>query len=115
MALVAEANVIAVSLEYRLWPDRPLPGSYIDTWVGLQWMASHANGNGPEPRLNDHEDLSRFFMGGDCNGEQDPKLKPPAEDLANLGCKKVLIFLAEKDHLREMGWDLLRGPEKKWA
>lgn len=34
LALVAESNVITVSLEYELWPERPKPGSYIDSRVG---------------------------------------------------------------------------------
>jgi len=35
LALVAESNVLTVSLEYELWPERPKPGSYIDSRVGL--------------------------------------------------------------------------------
>jgi len=35
---------------------------------------------------------------------QDPKLKPAVEDLARLGCERVLVFVAQKDHLREVGW-----------
>ncbi|KAJ4844763.1 hypothetical protein Tsubulata_003465 [Turnera subulata] len=151
MTLVAEANVIAVSIEYGLFPERPLPGCYEDSWAGLQWIASHANGNGPDPWLNQHGDFSRFFMGGDSGGAnvsnylavrvaseglamkilgivmvhpffggmeddamwmymnpsntgpKDPKLKPPLEDLAKLACDRILIFFAEKDHLREVG------------
>lgn len=152
MALAAQANVIAVSIEYGLFPERPLPGCYEDSWAGLQWVATHVNGNGPESWLNDHADFNRFFTGGDSGGAnvgnylavrvgseglpglkivgmvmvhpffggmeddemwmhmnptnsglQDPKLKPPAEDLAKLACDRILIFFAEKDHLREVG------------
>ncbi|KAK9724493.1 hypothetical protein RND81_05G076700 [Saponaria officinalis] len=39
--LVAECNVIAVSVEYGLFPTRPLPACYDDSWLALQWAASH--------------------------------------------------------------------------
>ncbi|KAK4848477.1 hypothetical protein QYF36_013567 [Acer negundo] len=34
---------------------------------------------------------------------EDPWLKPPARDLARLGCERVLVFVAEKDHLNVVG------------
>lgn len=40
--LVAEANVIAVSVDYRRVPEHPLPAAYDDSWVALQWVVSHA-------------------------------------------------------------------------
>ncbi|KAJ6385762.1 hypothetical protein OIU77_028853 [Salix suchowensis] len=115
MALVAEANVIAVSLEYGLWPERPLPGSYVDAWAGLQWIASHIGSYGlPGVRFigmimvhpffggMEDDEMWMFMYPTNC-GKQDPKLKPPPEDLAKLTCEKVLFFFAEKDHLREVG------------
>ncbi|GLT54364.1 hypothetical protein SLA2020_275670, partial [Shorea laevis] len=66
--LVAEANVIGVSFEYSLFPTRPITACYKDSWVGLQWVASHCNGNGPEPWLNDHADFQRVFVAGDSAG-----------------------------------------------
>lgn len=152
-SLVAEANVIGVSVEYRLAPENPIPACYDDSWAALQWVASHADGNGPEPWLNSHADMNRVFIAGDSaggniahtlavrvgsiglpgaqvvgvvlvhpyfggtvddemwlymcptnSGLEDPRLKPAAEDLARLRCERVLIFVAEKDHLREIGW-----------
>ncbi|XP_062177953.1 2-hydroxyisoflavanone dehydratase-like [Alnus glutinosa] len=149
---VAEANVIAVSVEYGLFPTRPIPACYEDSWAGLQWVASHSNRNGPEPWLNDHADFQRVFVGGDSaggnishtlafrvgtiglpgvklvgavlvhpyfggteddqmwlymcptnSGLEDPRMNPNAGDLARLGCERVLIFVAEKDHLRDPG------------
>ncbi|XP_031260320.1 2-hydroxyisoflavanone dehydratase-like [Pistacia vera] len=150
--LTAEADVITVSVEYGLFPDRPIPACYEDSWAGLQWVAGHVNGNGPESWLNEHADLGRVFIGGESAGGnishnlavrigtlglpgvnvagmvlvhpyfggtdddqmwlymcpsngrlQDPRLKPSAEDLARLGSKRVLIFVAEKDHLNVVG------------
>ncbi|KAG6653117.1 2-hydroxyisoflavanone dehydratase-like [Carya illinoinensis] len=151
-SLAAKANAIAVSVEYGLFPERPPPACYEDSWAGLQWIASHANGNGPEPWLNEHADLNRVFVGGDSGGGnithtlvvrvgsiglpglkvigailvhpffggmeddemwlymfptsgglEDPRLKPPAEELSRLGCERMLIFFAENDHLRGVG------------
>ncbi|CBI32440.3 unnamed protein product, partial [Vitis vinifera] len=38
-SLVAEANVIGVSVEYRLAPENPIPACYDDSWAALQWVA----------------------------------------------------------------------------
>ncbi|OMO63196.1 Alpha/beta hydrolase-3 [Corchorus olitorius] len=153
VTLAAEANVIAVSIEYGLFPDHPIPACYEDSWAGLKWMAAHAEGNGPDPWLNDHADFSKVYIAGDSaganightmavrvgsmglpgvkvvglvlvhayfggdekddamwlymcptnKGSEDPRIKPPAEDLAILGCEKVLMFMAEKDKFVRVG------------
>ncbi|KAI6701303.1 hypothetical protein NL676_015627 [Syzygium grande] len=151
--VAAEAGAIAVSVEYGLFPARPIPACYEDSWAALRWVAGHAGGDGAEPWLNQHADFGRVFIGGDSAGGNiphtlaarvgsiglprgvkvvgvvlvhpffggtdddemwlyacqtnggltDPRLKPAKEDLARLGCEKVLVFVAEKDHLREVG------------
>ncbi|KAI3441375.1 uncharacterized protein J3R85_002660 [Psidium guajava] len=151
--LAAEAGAIAVSVEYGLFPARPIPACYEDSWAALRWVAGHAGGDGAEPWLNEHADFRRVFIGGESaggniphtlaarvgsiglpqgvkvvgvilvhpffggtdddqmwlhmcptnGGLSDPRLKPAKEDLATLGCEKVLVFVAEKDHLREVG------------
>ncbi|KAK1560891.1 hypothetical protein Q3G72_031980 [Acer saccharum] len=67
-ALVSKANIIAISIEYRLAPEHPLPIAYEDSWAGLQWVATHTNGLGPEPWLNSYADLGRVFLGGESAG-----------------------------------------------
>lgn len=149
----AEANVIAVSVEYGLFPTRPIPACYEDSWTALKWVAAHATGNGSEQWLNNHADPDRVFISGDSaggnithtlltrvgkfglpgarvvgavlvhpyfagvtkddemwmymcpgnEGSEDPRMKPGAEDLARLGCEKVLVFAAEKDELFQCG------------
>lgn len=150
--IAAEANVIVVSVEYGLFPTRPVPACYDDSWAALQWVALHSSGNGPEPWLNDHADFQRVNIGGDSaggnishtlafragsiglpgvkvdgvvlvhpyfggtdddqmwlymyptnGGLEDPKLKPGAGDLGRLACGRLLIFVAEKDHLMIVG------------
>ena len=151
-ALVANADIIAVSVDYRLAPEHPIPACYDDSWEVLKWVASHANHDGPDPWLNNHADFGRVFLSGDSAGAnishnlsvrvgltglpgvklkgvalvhpyfggtdddkmwlylcpenrglEDPRLKPTVEDLAKLGCERMLVFVAEKDHLRERG------------
>lgn len=67
-SLAADANMIAVSVEYRLAPEHPLPTCYEDTWEAVKWVASHANGHGPESWLNHRADFGRVFLAGDSAG-----------------------------------------------
>lgn len=151
--LVARARVVAVSVEYRLAPENPIPACYDDAWAATRWALGHADGNGPDPWLNEHGDFGRVYITGDSAGANichnvavragwaglpagvriagmalvhpyfggtdddkmwlymcpengglaDPRLKPPPEDLARVGCEKVLVFVAQKDHLRGRG------------
>lgn len=41
-SLVSEAKIVAISIEYRLAPENPIPGIYEDCWTALQWVASHS-------------------------------------------------------------------------
>ncbi|KAK7308178.1 hypothetical protein VNO77_41777 [Canavalia gladiata] len=70
--IVSEANVIAVSVEYRLAPEHPLPAAYDDSWHALDWVASHSNSTAnnayTEPWLKNHGDFSRVYLGGDSAG-----------------------------------------------
>ncbi|KAL3727344.1 hypothetical protein ACJRO7_032129 [Eucalyptus globulus] len=69
--LVAEAKILAVSVEHRLAPECPILTIYDDCWEALQWVASHSVDGGAaskEPWLADHGDFHRFFIGGDSSG-----------------------------------------------
>ncbi|XP_061367139.1 probable carboxylesterase 12 [Gastrolobium bilobum] len=68
--VAAAANVVVVSVHYRLAPEHPLPIAYDDTWEAIQWAAAHAaaSGGGPEPWLNDHADFGKVFFAGDSAG-----------------------------------------------
>ncbi|XP_034228466.1 probable carboxylesterase 12 [Prunus dulcis] len=168
-ALVSEANVVAVSVDYRLAPEHPLPAAYDDSWAALKWVASHSDGNGSEDWLNRFADFQRVFFAGDSaganithnmavksgsvrlvgvkligivlvhpyfwgtepvgaelttpadarefmaavwrfacpstSGSDDPVLNPGKDPkLKQLGCVKVLVFVAEKDVLKDRGW-----------
>uniref|UniRef100_A0ACD6APB8 Uncharacterized protein n=1 Tax=Avena sativa TaxID=4498 RepID=A0ACD6APB8_AVESA len=60
--LVARAGAIGVSVYYRLAPEHMLPAAYEDGWAAVRWAATL--GDGAEPWLLDHADLSRVFFGG---------------------------------------------------
>ncbi|KAM0060949.1 putative carboxylesterase [Helianthus debilis subsp. tardiflorus] len=66
--LTAKSNVIAVSVDYRLAPEYPLPVGYNDCWEAAQWAASHGSGHGPDPWLNKFADFSKVFFAGDSAG-----------------------------------------------
>ncbi|CAK9181262.1 unnamed protein product [Ilex paraguariensis] len=67
-ALVSQANIVVVSVDYRLAPEHPLPVGYEDSWVAIKWVVSHFKGDGQEPWLKDHVDFQRVFFGGDSAG-----------------------------------------------
>lgn len=66
--LVNHAQVILLSVDYRLAPEHPLPAAYDDSWAALLWAADHASGAGAEIWLNEHVDFDRVFLAGDSAG-----------------------------------------------
>ncbi|CAI9764391.1 unnamed protein product [Fraxinus pennsylvanica] len=168
-SLVAEANVVVVSVGYRLAPEHPLPIAYEDSWLALKWVASQSTGDGHEPWIQENADFDRVYLGGDSAGANiahnmairfgldklgginldgiflicpyfwgkdpignensgsvvpksyvdnlwvfscpnttgldDPLINPSMDlNLSKLGCKKVLIYVAEYDLLKERGY-----------
>ncbi|XWS39968.1 hypothetical protein CRYUN_Cryun18bG0099900 [Craigia yunnanensis] len=67
-SLVAEANVVAVSVDYRRAPEHPIPAAYDDSWAALKWVASHYGGNGPEEWLNCYVNFHKCYLSGDSAG-----------------------------------------------
>lgn len=67
-SLVARAQIVAVSVNYRLAPEHLLPAAYQDSWLALKWTFSHYGGKGTEPWLNSYADFERFYLGGDSAG-----------------------------------------------
>ncbi|VFQ78309.1 unnamed protein product [Cuscuta campestris] len=62
-SLTAKANVISVSIDYRLAPEHRFPACYDDCWAAIQWVAQ-----GSDPWLKSHADLDRVFFAGDSAG-----------------------------------------------
>ncbi|KAE8668105.1 putative carboxylesterase 2-like [Hibiscus syriacus] len=67
-SLVNVAKVIAISVDYRKAPEHSLPVAYDDAWTAIKWVALHAEGDGPEPWLNERADFDRVFLAGDSAG-----------------------------------------------
>uniref|UniRef100_A0A0D9W5M5 Alpha/beta hydrolase fold-3 domain-containing protein n=1 Tax=Leersia perrieri TaxID=77586 RepID=A0A0D9W5M5_9ORYZ len=61
--LAAACPAIAVSVDYRLAPEHPLPAAYDDSAAALAWVLSDT-----DPWLAAHGDLSRVFLAGDSAG-----------------------------------------------
>ncbi|KAF0913920.1 hypothetical protein E2562_025335 [Oryza meyeriana var. granulata] len=62
-SVVSKAGALAVSVNYRLAPEHPLPAAYDDSWAALGWTASAA-----DPWLSEHGDIGRIFLAGDSGG-----------------------------------------------
>ncbi|KAK4477048.1 hypothetical protein RD792_016250 [Penstemon davidsonii] len=67
-SLVAKSKVIAVSVNYRLAPEFPLPIAYEDSWLVVKWVFSHFKGNGNEMWLKKYADFRRVYLAGDSAG-----------------------------------------------
>ncbi|KAL1534654.1 putative carboxylesterase 2 [Salvia divinorum] len=180
-SVVAKSNVVAVSVNYRLAPEHPLPAAYEDSWLVLKWVFSHSKegGGGSEAWLRNNVDFDRVYVSGDSaggniahnvvaragleeisgvrihglflncphfwgkerigneasdpkmvaveesiwihaypnsTGFDDPLLNPDYDpNLSKLGCKKVVVYVAENDILRDRGLQYEKALEKsKW-
>ncbi|OAY22874.1 probable carboxylesterase 2 [Manihot esculenta] len=65
--LVSQAKIIAISVDYRLAPEDPLPTAYEDSWDCLKWVLAHVSG-GTEEWLEHYADFERVFLAGDSAG-----------------------------------------------
>ncbi|KAG8499041.1 hypothetical protein CXB51_005469 [Gossypium anomalum] len=128
--LVAEANIVALSVSYRLVPEHSLPTAYQDSWPALQWVASHEeeDGHHHEGWIKDYVDLDQVFLVSDSAGANiahhlslrsrnriwisggkgcdDPFINPFVDgspDLVGLACHGILVIVAKKDILRDRG------------
>uniref|UniRef100_A0A7N2KQ47 Alpha/beta hydrolase fold-3 domain-containing protein n=1 Tax=Quercus lobata TaxID=97700 RepID=A0A7N2KQ47_QUELO len=58
------------------------------------------------------DDQMWLYMCPKNSGLNDPKMRPGKEYLARLGCERMLIFVAEKDHLFVLGKRYYEGLKK---
>ncbi|KAJ0983825.1 hypothetical protein J5N97_002181 [Dioscorea zingiberensis] len=66
-SLSSKANILIVSVEYRLAPEHPLPAGYEDSWQALQWVVSESSTDN-DSWLQSHADFGRVFVSGDSAG-----------------------------------------------
>ncbi|PKU67851.1 putative carboxylesterase 3 [Dendrobium catenatum] len=62
-SLAAKADVLTVSVNYRLAPKNPLPAAYDDSWEALRWVV-----DGTDPWLSDFENLGNIILAGNSAG-----------------------------------------------
>lgn len=66
--VAAQAQIIIVSVDYRLAPEYPLPTAYEDSWAVLKWAIEQNSGEGREDWLRENVDFSKVFLAGDSAG-----------------------------------------------
>lgn len=97
--LVAEADIILVSVNYRLAPEHPLPAAFEDSLAALKWVASHAKGKGDyqEAWLREFVDFDKVFLAGDSAGSSIAhhlglRIKDEVRDLKILGIVMIMPY-----------------------
>lgn len=64
-ALAAKANVVVLSVDYRLAPEHPVPAAYDDSWSAFKWIASPDSEESLPSSLSDRR---RVYLAGDSLG-----------------------------------------------
>ncbi|XP_059650040.1 probable carboxylesterase 7 [Cornus florida] len=67
-SLAANASVVALSVNYKICPENPVPVPYLDSWSVVKWVAKHSKGLGNEAWLNDYVDFEKVYLAGDSAG-----------------------------------------------
>ncbi|PKA59510.1 putative carboxylesterase 2 [Apostasia shenzhenica] len=118
-SLVAEADVVAVSVDYRLAPEHPLPAAYDDSWEALLWVAEHAYGvasaGGIDWRLAEAGDFSRIFLAGDSAGANivhNVGVKLGEWGMEVEGMAMVHPFFWGKERMVSEGWSTAKDNKK---
>ena len=68
--VAAEARIVAIAVDYRLYPEFTVPAPYDDALATLEWVLAHGTGSGPglDPWVLKYGDVKRIFVGGDSAG-----------------------------------------------
>ncbi|KAL2333501.1 hypothetical protein Fmac_014714 [Flemingia macrophylla] len=128
---LAAANVVVVSVHYRLAPEAPIPTCYDDSWEVVKWAdlgavffagdsaagniahnmrggvgGAESGGDGAAPPYfgNEQKDELVAYLYPTYEGPTNLMIHSTMDPkISNLGCPRVLIFVSEKDFLRDRG------------
>ncbi|XP_062225785.1 probable carboxylesterase 13 [Phragmites australis] len=85
--LAAACPAVAVSVDYRLAPEHPLPAAYEDSLAALKWALSAA-----DPWLAAHGDPARVFLAGDSAGGNICHHLAMHTDMRDVGLKGIVLI-----------------------
>jgi hypothetical protein len=121
--LIAWTDVIVLFVEYHLTPECLVPALYGDGWAALQWVAAHAEGQGPEPCLTTHADFRCVHLGIEsvsANIVHHAAMRPGTEDLGHDVKVNLLVLIhpfflgGASSEMDEMGMALLCELVRLW-
>ncbi|KAL2327188.1 hypothetical protein Fmac_020615 [Flemingia macrophylla] len=106
IAVSAAANVVVVSVHYRLAPEAPIPTCYDNSWErgGVGGAESGGDGAAPPYFGNEQKDELVAYLYPTYEGPTNLMIHSTMDPkISNLGCPRVLIFVSKKDFLRDRG------------
>lgn len=116
--LAAKANVLVVSVDYRLAPEHLVPAAYEDSWAALKWVASHFNVNGHGPHvynyeawLSEYADFGHVFLAGDSAGGNivhNMAVQASFEDLNGMKLSGICLGETIMELLKSVGYLCVR-------
>ncbi|KAI3922207.1 hypothetical protein MKX01_005896 [Papaver californicum] len=112
-SVVAEENVVAISVEYKRAPENPLPMAYEDSWETLKWVLSHSisDQQGHEIWLSDHADFNQVILGGDSSGAN---IAHNMAILAGITPEQIFGLKLWGVHPHFLGWNELTLKKSGW-
>ncbi|KAJ6851753.1 putative carboxylesterase 15 [Iris pallida] len=113
-SLCAKAQVLIVSVDYRLAPEHRIPAAYDDGYLSLQWLARNG---AVEPWL-EGADLSRVFLFGESAGGNivhNVMLRVAREPVEGLEIKGLMVIHPFFGSEGRVGSELGGGEAEKWV
>jgi acetyl esterase/lipase len=93
--LAAACPAVAVSVDYRLAPEHPVPAAYEDSLAALKWALSSSSvaaEAGADPWLAAHGDPARVFLAGDSAGGNICHHLAMHPDVKRAGLKGIVLI-----------------------
>jgi acetyl esterase/lipase len=88
--LAAACPAVAVSVDYRLAPEHPVPAAYEDSLAALKWALAPSSAT--DPWLAVHGDPARVFLAGDSAGGNICHHLAMHPDIRDAGLRGVVLI-----------------------